>query len=188
MGPRNFVLTIIIATVAILFIVLTWVQNSPPMGGVPVPPTTVPEQATPIAESALATSSVQLAMLDTAQISNGATRGCDRIVMVNRSIPSTTTPLTAALNILFALSTTSVDGWFNFISRTGATLHFDHVSIVSGTATIYLTGSLSGLAGICDDLRAEIQIEETAKQFPNVSNVQLFLNNAAVTTLAPNMK
>lgn len=186
MNTRNFVLTVIVAVVAILFIVFMWMQNSAPVDLATITPTTTPETI-PV-ETAASTSSVQLAMLDTAQVSNGPARGCDKVVMINQQIPSTTAPLTAAMNALFAISTTSVGGWFNYIPRTSATLQFDHATVVSGTANIYLTGSLSGLAGICDDPRTEIQIEETAKQFPTVSSVQLYLNNQAVETLAPSMK
>jgi hypothetical protein len=109
-------------------------------------------------------------------------------VMVNQAISPTVAPLTAALQALFAISTTSVQGWFNYIPRTSATLAFQSATITNGTANIYLTGSLSGMAGICDDPRAEIQIEETALQFPTVQNVQLYLNNQPVDTLAPSMK
>ncbi len=188
MNTRNFVLTLIIAAVAVLFIVYMWKQNSPSIDLSTVTPTTTPEEITPAPEATAATSTILLAMLDTAQTSNGPSRGCDKVVMVSRSIPSTTAPLTAAMNALFALSTTTVDGWFNYIPRTKTTLQFDHATVTNGTAHIYLTGSLSGLAGICDDPRTEIQIEETAKQFPTVTSVQLYLNNVAVDTLAPSMK
>ncbi len=187
MNTRNFILTAVIAAFAILFIVYMWMQNSAPLDLSLVTPTTTPEQ-TVTPETTAATSTVLLAMLDTEQSSNGPARGCDKVVMVHQAIPSTTAPLTAAMNALFALSTTTVNGWFNYIPRTAGTLSFDHATVVNGTANIYLTGSLSGMAGICDDPRTEIQIEETAKQFATVSNVQLYLNNNPVATLAPSMK
>ena len=185
MNTRNLVLTVAIAAIALLFIWYMWMQNAGSVDMAKVTPTTTPEQ---IPETSAATSAVMLAMLDTAQVSTGASRGCDKVVMVNRPITSTTAPLTAALNALFALSTTTVEGWFNFIPRTRDTLSFDHATVVAGTANVYLNGSLSGLAGVCDDQRAEIQIEETALQFPTVTRVQLYLNNQPVDTLAPSMK
>ncbi|HET8581442.1 MAG TPA: GerMN domain-containing protein [Candidatus Paceibacterota bacterium] len=127
---------------------------------------------------------VQLALLDTADTTSGPAQGCDRVVMVTRSIPATQAPLTAALRTLFSLSTTTVEGWYNFIAKTNGTLAFDHAAVASGTARIYLTGSLSGLAGVCDDPRAAIQIEQTALQFPTVDRVQLYLNGQP-TTLIP---
>ncbi len=187
MNTRNFVLTLIVAAVAVLFIVFMWMQNSAGVDLSDITPTTTPEAVIP-EPSSVSTSTVLLAMLDTEQTSNGPSRGCDRVVMVNHTITPTTAPLTAAMNALFSISTTTVDGWFNYVARTNGTLQFDHATVVNGTANIYLTGSLSGLAGVCDDPRTEIQIQETAKQFPTVSAVQLYLNNVAVTTLAPSMK
>lgn len=183
MHTRNLILTVAVGTLAVVFILYTWMQNATSIDLGAITPTTTPESIT-----TTSTSTVQLAMLDTEQTSNGVSRGCDKVVMVNEAIAPTTAPLTAALLTLFSIPTTTVDGWFNFIPRTAATLQFDHATVIDGTANIYLTGSLSGLSGVCDDPRAEIQIEETAKQFPTVSSVQLFLNNTAVDTLAPSMK
>lgn len=152
------------------------------------PSTTTPATTTPAEPSPTATTtSVSIALLDTAGTSNGKSRGCDKVVMVARSIPATTTPLTAAMRELFGLSTTTVNGWFNYIDRTNETLKFSRATIVGGTANIYLTGNLSGLAGVCDDPRAAIQIEETALQFATVDRVVLFLNNAT-TTLTPSQQ
>ena len=186
MNSRNLILTVIIAGIAIIFIALMWKQNSPPLDLASITPITTPEEI--VQNAPAATSSVVLAMLDTAQISNGPSRGCDKVVMVNQQIPTTTAPLTAAMNALFSTSSTTVGGWFNYIPRTSATLQFSNATVVNGTANIYLTGSLSGLAGVCDDPRTDIQIKETALQFPSVQQVQLFLNNQPVATLAPNMK
>lgn len=186
MNTRNLVLTVLVAALALFFIWFMWMQNAAGVDLAAITPTTTPE-AIPT-QSAAATSTVLLAMLDTAQISNGPSRGCDQVVMVNQQIATTTAPLTAALNALFSISTTTVQGWFNYIPRTSATLQFASATVANGTANIYLTGSLSGLAGVCDNPRTEIQIEETALQFPTVQQVQLYLNNQPVTTLAPDMK
>lgn len=185
MNTRNLVLTVVVAAVALLFIWYMWMQNAGTVDMEKVTPTTTPEE---IPETSAATSSVLLAMLDTEQVSNGPSRGCDKVVMVNQAITSTTAPLTAALQALFAIPTTSVQGSFNYIPRTSGTLSFDYATVMNGTAHIYLTGTLSGLAGICDDPRTEIQIEETALQFPTVQAVQLYLNDQPVQTLAPSMK
>ena len=186
MYGRNVALTLAIAVFAVLFILYMWKQNSPTVDLAAITPTTTPETM-PI-ETAAATSSVLIAVLDTARTSSGISRGCDKVVMVNEQIPSTTAPLNAALNTLFSMTLPSVEGGLNFIARTSTTLKFEKATIVNGTANIYLTGSLSSLAGVCDDPRAEIQIEETAKQFPSVQVVQLYLNEQPVATLAPSMK
>ena len=176
----------LVAALSLVFIWYMWIQNAAGVDMAKVTPTTTPEPLP--TTSAAATSSILIALLDTAQASNGPSRGCDRVVMINQHIATTTTPLTSALNMLFAISTTTVNGWFNYIPRTSATLQFSSATVVNGTANIYLTGSLSGLAGVCDNPRAEIQIQETALQFPTVQQVQLYLNNQPVATLAPSMK
>lgn len=129
-------------------------------------------------------SKVKIALLDLEHISNGKERGCDKVVFVERSIATTTAPLNAALQQLFALPQERLGSWYNFIARTNTTLTFDRAELVDDTAKIYLKGSLSGLSGVCDDPRASIQIEETALQFATVKRVELYLNSAP-TTLIP---
>ena len=148
--------------------------------------TTTSDGQTPSVGNAT-TSAIKVALLDITGASNGVSRGCDKVVMVDRQVAATSTPLSAALSMLFSLSTTSVDGWFNFIGRTNATLAFDHATVASGTANVYLTGKLSGLAGVCDDPRAAAQIEGTALQFSSVKAVKIFLNGVE-TKLIPSEK
>lgn len=165
----------------------TTATSTPPIATTTPPrATTTPPQATSTPPTA-ATTTVRIAVLDTAGTSTGKPRGCDKVILVPRTVATTTAPLTAALQNLFAISTTSVGGYFNFIDRTNETLKFSRATILNGTANIYLTGSLSNLAGVCDDPRAAIQIEETALQFPTVQRVQLYLNNAT-TTLTPSQQ
>ena len=106
--------------------------------------------------------------------------------MIEIAITPTTAPLTAAMNELFSLNQDRItDGdWFHFIARTNDTLTFDRAVVDEGTAYIYLEGELSGLAGVCDNPRARIQIEETALQFSTVDTVVLYLNGEE-TTLTP---
>lgn len=128
---------------------------------------------------------IKIALLDTTGNGTGKSRGCDNVVMVTRTVPATSAPLTAAINALYAEPEgTQPSTAYNFIARTKSTLKFDHATVVDGTANIYLTGNLSGLAGVCDDPRTSIQLEETALQFATVKKVQLYLNGTA-TTLIP---
>jgi hypothetical protein len=129
---------------------------------------------------------VSIAFLDTEQTTSGKERGCDRVVMVEERIVPTTTPLTAALQTLFALERQRVtaDLWYNFISQTNDTLTFDRVTVQNGVAKVYLEGELTGLAGVCDNPRAQIQIEETALNFPTVNSVEIYLNGE-LTDLTP---
>lgn len=131
---------------------------------------------------------VQIALLDTTGQGTGKARGCDTVTMVTRQAPYAAAVLTAALRALFAEPEGMQGGTaYNFIARTSSTLKFDHVTIANGTANIYLTGSLSGLSGVCDDPRAAAQIEETALQFDTVQRVQIYLNGNQ-TTLIPSQK
>lgn len=181
---RTF-LAVIVAVVIIVLGVL-WYSYSTKSAGMfaTTTPITI-ATTTPVSQSG--TTTVQIAVLDVEGATQGKSRGCDKVVMIDRTVATTTTPLTAALKELFSISTTSVSGWFNYIDRTNETLNFDHVTIASSTANVYLTGKLSGLAGVCDDPRTAIQIEETALQFGTVNKVKLFLNGEE-TTLTPSEK
>lgn len=174
----------VIAAVVIIVLGVLWYSYSTKSASMLATTTPITiATSTPIINNV--TTSVKIALLDIEGTSNGKVRGCgDKVVLVDRTVASTTAPLTAALTELFSIGTTTVSGWFNFIDRTNETLHFDHVTIASSTANVYLTGKLSGLAGVCDDPRASIQIEETALQFATVSKVKFFLNGEE-TTLIP---
>jgi len=131
--------------------------------------------------------SVNLAMLDYEGESGGLTRGCDKVVMIEKSIEPTLAPLTKALKELFNIDSEDYGGFHNFIAKTNDTLSFDHASVENGVASIYLNGHLSGLAGACDNPRAKIQIEETALQFKTVERVVFYLNGKE-NSLIPNAK
>lgn len=124
-----------------------------------------------------ATSEIKLALLNS-DVPEGEEpdRGCDKVAMITRDIEKTEAPLTAAMNELFSLDREEVQGFQHFIARTNDTLSFNRAEVTNGTANIYLEGELSGLAGVCDNPRAKIQIEETALQFPTVEDVQIYLN------------
>ena len=125
---------------------------------------------------------VSLALLS--DPSGEADRGCDDIKMITRQIEPTTAPLTRSIELLFETSETNINGARHFIPNTADTLQFDRATVVNGTANIYLTGELSGINGVCDNPRTAIQIEETAKQFSTVNQVQLYLNGSK-TDLIP---
>ena len=169
-----------------LLIVALWVlafyanRNAPsPAEGLP-PEEPLPQNGTSTPSETPAVSTVNVALLQT-EFTGEPERGCDRVVMVARSIPTTTAPLSAALRELYSIEETNVNNNYNFIANTNETLSFDRAEVRNGTAHIYLEGRLSGLAGVCDNPRAQIQIEETALQFPTVQNVQLYLNGSPAT-------
>ncbi len=185
--------TLICGAIAILLIagVAFFLLSETPENTATNTPTTTPSGATTTPNGTATTSAqvsrVQLAMLDTTSTKAGKARGCDRVVLVSQNIATTTAPLAGAMQALFAISTTSVGGLFNYIDRTNETLKFDRATIINGTANIYLTGSLTGLAGVCDDPRAQIQIEETALAFSTVQRVNIYLNGTK-TNLTPSQQ
>jgi Protein of unknown function (DUF3828)/Sporulation and spore germination len=101
--------------------------------------------------------------------------GCDdSLVPVTRSIPVTKAVLKAALQELLSLPPESPDypGLQNFWK--GENLALKSVAIVGGTATIRITGAVS-VGGVCDEPRIVGQIEATARQFPGVKRVRVFI-------------
>lgn len=123
------------------------------------------------------TDEVFVALLDNERVSDSnIERGCDLVVFASQPVTPTTAPLTAAMNALFGIQNAEVDGYYNFIANTRDTLSFDQAVVENGVARIYLEGELSGLAGVCDNPRAQIQIEETALIFDTVSSVEIYLN------------
>lgn len=111
-------------------------------------------------------------------------RGCDDVVFVSHMLPQTTSPVSAALDTLFAINRDSVGGHRHFLSQTNETLSVSRVSIDGPIARIYLDGRLSGLRGVCDNPRAKIQIEETVRRIAGVDSVALYLNGER-TNLQP---
>ncbi|MDQ5846309.1 MAG: GerMN domain-containing protein [Acidobacteriota bacterium] len=101
--------------------------------------------------------------------------GCDdSLVAVTRPIASTPAPLKAALQEL--LSTPSQSSGSPKLENfwKGRNLRLTSVSIRGNTATIRISGELF-VAGVCDQPRIQGQIEETARQFPSVKRVNVFI-------------
>jgi hypothetical protein len=106
--------------------------------------------------------------------------GCnDSLVAVDRSIPTTNAPLTASLKELFSLTDKNYgqSGLYNALYQ--SKLKIVSISILSGKATINLSGSLV-LGGVCDNPRVQAQIEQVALQFSTVRTVAVFLNGISL--------
>lgn len=107
---------------------------------------------------------------------SGPMIGCgDSAIAVTRVVPETRAPLTAALNQLLSLHDKFLgqSGLYNALYQSN--LQLQSVTLVSGVATINLTGSLS-LGGECDNPRVEAQLADTALQFSTVRTANIFLN------------
>lgn len=101
--------------------------------------------------------------------------GCDdSLVPVTRTVRAGREPLRAALEELLSLPHEYEGGLSNFWR--GERLRLRGVSVRRGTATIRIAGTLL-VAGVCDVPRIEEQIKETARQFPGVRRVRVFVNN-----------
>lgn len=116
--------------------------------------------------------------------------GCgDEIIYVLREIEVTSQPLNAAYKELFSIGhTLGESGLINSIadqaeertittetrSTTFKALRFIRAEILDGVAMVYLEGDL--LSNECNDPRVQSQIEFTAKQFLNITDVKTYLN------------
>lgn len=109
--------------------------------------------------------------------------GCgDSLVAVTREIKSTSSPLKAALSELLALPREYAgDSRLNNF-WVGRNLRLQSVSISRGTATIRIKGEGPFVAGICDEPRITEQIEATARQFPTVKRVKVFVNGRTLAS------
>jgi spore germination protein GerM len=102
--------------------------------------------------------------------------GCDdSLIPVTRTIPSTQAPLKAAIEELLTIPHEYNKELGNY--WWGKDLKLKSVSITDGVATIHISGEGPYVAGICDEPRITEQIEETAKQFPTVKSVKVFVND-----------
>ena len=102
--------------------------------------------------------------------------GCgDLLVPVTRNIEPTEAPLRAAINELLspiedADKKSELENFWK-----GSDLRIKSLELKDGVATIHITGRLL-VAGICDEPRITGQIDATAKQFPTVQKVNVFVN------------
>jgi spore germination protein GerM len=101
--------------------------------------------------------------------------GCnDSLVAITRTVKLTSSPLKAAIEELLVIphdySKQLGNYWW------GENLKVKNVSIRKGIATINISGEGPSVAGVCDEPRITSQIDETAKQFPNVKRVKVFVN------------
>jgi hypothetical protein len=100
--------------------------------------------------------------------------GCDdSLVPVVRAVKADGSPLRAAVDELLSVPHEYEGGLGNYWF--GENLKVSGATISRGLATIRITGKLY-VAGVCDEPRIEEQIRETARQFPGVRRVNVFVN------------
>ncbi len=104
--------------------------------------------------------------------------GCDdSLVPVSRTIKATASPLKATIEELLASPADDAENSQLHNFWRGENLRVKSASIRAGVATIHISGRGPFVAGICDEPRIEEQIKETARQFPTVKRVKVFVNN-----------
>jgi hypothetical protein len=102
---------------------------------------------------------------------HGKKIGCDdSLYSVTRTVKATSAPLKAAIEELLSMSNEEGNYW------KGENLKVEKASIIHGAANIYITGNGPQVAGVCDEPRITSQIEATARQFPNVKRVFVYVN------------
>ena len=114
---------------------------------------------------------------------SGPKIGCnDSVVGVDRIFPSTSSPLTDSTRYLVSLRDTyyGQSGLYNVFYQ--SRLSVESVTLVSGKATIRLTGTVA-LGGECDDPRFEAQLKYTAMQFSTVKSVDIFVNGKPLSSI-----
>lgn len=110
---------------------------------------------------------------------------CTNVFPVNRTIPRTATPATAAVNQLLQglQDSEASDGYLTSIPA-GVTLR--SLSIRDGVATADFNQALQqGVAGSCRVSQIRAQIEQTLKQFSSVQSVVISINDKTDDILQP---
>jgi hypothetical protein len=106
---------------------------------------------------------------------SGKKVGCDdSLVPVTRTLGNSAAPLKGALQELLSMPPEAArqPKLENFWK--GRNLRLTSVSVRNHLATIHISGQIF-VAGICDEPRITGQIEATARQFPNVRRVKVFI-------------
>ena len=102
---------------------------------------------------------------------SGKKIGCgDSLYAVTRTVKWTATPLKSAIEELLSMSNEEGNYW------KGENLKLEKAAINKGAANIYITGNGPQVAGVCDEPRIKSQIEATARQFPSVKRVIVYVN------------
>lgn len=112
---------------------------------------------------------------------NGDEIGCgDSVIAVEKtftvSSQSSQAATYAALSVILANKNQKVEGGKYYNALYQSDLAVDSVTVLSGKATVKLTGTLT-LGGTCDSPRVEAQLENSALQFEDVDSVQVYIDD-----------
>lgn len=139
----------------------------------PVTTTSPTGPASPYADTMIV-SIYLVALEDNGQ--SGRKIGCnDSLIPVRREIEKTETPLRAAIEELLSMKDQyfGESGLYNSLYQSD--LSVESTTVEDGSATVRLSGQ-HRLGGTCDTPRFIEQLRETVLQFPDVTEVEFFLN------------
>ena len=150
----------------------------------PLPPTVAPPPPTETPIQIDITPGPQMVQMFLVAVGDngqsGEMIGCgDSLIPVQVEIAASQGVLRAALERLLALKDQfyGQSGLYNALYQSD--LQLDGVTLEAGKAVINLTGTLK-LAGECDNPRVAAQLDATARQFPTVTDVSIYLNGKAL--------
>jgi hypothetical protein len=185
MNQKGFANIILVVVIVILLGVVGYfalVKKSPPI--VQQTPTPTPTQVKTTTTPPPATvTKIKVYAIDTNVPNHNGPVGCgDQAVAIERTIPPTTAPLKAALELLLSLKESNLgeSGLYNALALQNWKLQ--SVSIVNGEAIIKLSGK-DLIVGGCEDPRIKAQLEMTALQFSTVKRVSIFVNGVSLDKL-----
>jgi hypothetical protein len=115
---------------------------------------------------------------------SGKKIGCtDSVVPVEVTLlQPTQAVLRASLEALLAVKTQVYGGSGLYNALYQSSLAVEKLSLDNGLAVIHLRGEMKS-GGVCDDPRLIAQLEETALQFSNVQQVEIFVNDVPIKQL-----
>ncbi|MGH2687674.1 MAG: GerMN domain-containing protein [Actinomycetota bacterium] len=176
----------VLALLTVLFVALAGcsrrddptVTASPPSGAGASPSPSLPAGTSPPAPTSSTTRVVDIFLVLTSDLvpPGAPTFGCgDAIQAAERTVPGTVPPLEAAIGALLAERTGNDPTAGPYSAFNDADLRLDSAAVGNGKATIRLEGELRP-GGVCDGPRTEEQLTRTARQFPEVTAIEVFVN------------
>lgn len=114
---------------------------------------------------------------------NGKAIGCDDSVVAtdgqaDATLIRTDDRINQALTYLFSIKTPAYgpSGLDNALSNSELKVDGTTFDLKTGKATVKLSGTLT-LGGVCDNPRAQAQIEQTISQFTEIKSIDILLND-----------
>ena len=112
---------------------------------------------------------------------SGTMVGCnDSLIGMGTAVPAGEDPLVSAYAALFAIRDQRVgpQAYYNALHASNLLVRSSTID-ANGRAEVYLEGTYS-LGGTCDTPRMIAQLEAAAMQFPQVTDVQIYLNGVPI--------